>query len=217
MKAAENTGERLFPWNFYSVAKEFIKENTVFLNLSGEFAMKLLENKYPPHKIAAVKGIDSEVEAALIKAGLKSFASLSEAENLGFSLITSRFEPFEISKAEAKLKKGGHLIAEETGYESYRSFTEAIGFDVKKIPVKPDFNLENRVSELKSSGFRVVYRAQSYEKVTFENCGELYDYGRSLVLFDEFDEIRALCSKAFEKSEKVTLTLHRFIYTAKKR
>ena len=97
--------DKLFPWDYYLVAREFIKEKTAFVNLAGNFTEKLLENKYSPSIIREISGTEPSLAEALINAGAKIYGNLNEIDDNSLNLITSRFAPINLKLVKSKLKK----------------------------------------------------------------------------------------------------------------
>lgn len=207
-----NKTDKLFPWNFYIIAKEFIKENSLILNMAGNFPSELLENKFPPSVLTAINGVSESLKPMLINKGARFFASLSEADDNSFTLITNRLAPFSVSEAKVKLKKSGHIISEELGFETFRSVFEALGLNAEDYGFDPKNNLENKKELLINEGFKVVTRNQAYKEVIYSK-EEFLDYLNALRVF--YPAIPFINGKA-DINDKVRITEQRFIYTAKK-
>ena len=203
-----SSGDDNFPWNHFSIAKEFIKENTVFLNLSGDFAEKLLDKKYPPQKISVINGIDTPWFDALVTSGMQVYDNLSDCKDESFTLITNRFSRDDLSLIKSKLKKGGHYISEEIGFETYKSFFDALNI---KAEFDSEINLENVAQNLKSNGFKLVFRNQKYVKRTLKKDEAIIFLNALKGYFPILSNVSYDIIK-----DGVTFIDHRFIYTAKK-
>ena len=206
--------DKLFPWDYYLIAREFIKEKIVFLNLSGNFTEKLLENKYAPCVIGEISGTDPCLTEALKNAGAKFYCSLNEAEDDSFNLITSRFKKIDLTQIKAKLKKGGYLIAEEIGFATFESIAYALNMADLLSCFDYQNNLENRRQQLINEGFRVVTRNQEYKEITLSKA-ELNEFISALSVFIPEAKFFKAKLENFGK-ENFGIVYHRFIYTAKK-
>ena len=206
--------DKLFPWDYYLVAREFIKEKTAFVNLAGNFTEKLLENKYSPSIIREISGTEPSLAEALINAGAKIYGNLNEIDDNSLNLITSRFAPINLKLVKSKLKKGGHLIAEEIGFASFESIAYTLDMEDMLPSFNSQNNLENRKQLLLNEGFRVVKKKKE-DKKNFLNKAELAEFISALSVF--FDKAKLFESK-LKNSEKdnFSVVLHRYIYTAKK-
>ena len=200
--------DKLFPWDYYLVSREFI------VNLAGNFTEKLLENKYSPSIIREISGTEPSLTEALINAGAKIYGNLNEIDDNSLNLITSRFAPINLKLVKSKLKKGGHLIAEEIGFASFESIAYTLDMEDMLPSFNSQNNLENRKQQLLNEGFRVVTRNQEYKKILL-NKAELAEFISALSVF--FDKAKLFESK-LKNSEKdnFSVVLHRYIYTAKK-
>ena len=209
---AFTSSDKYFPWDFYQIAREFIKENIQFLNYSGDFAYKLLENKYSPSILKFISGFEESDKQTLKNAGASFHGSLNEISDNSLNLITSRFNSFDLNSVSKKLKKGGHLIAEEFGFETFKSVLSVIGAGAGKLSARN--NLENKVDLLKESGFKVVTRKQDYKEISLSKA-EFRDY---------FEKMKSAFPKIFNMglcaethfSDFIKITEHRYIYIAKK-
>ena len=209
---AFTSSDKYFPWDFYQIAREFIKENIQFLNYSGNFAYKLLENKYSPSVLKFIEGYDENDKEALKNAGACFHCSLNEISDNSLNLITSRFASFDLNFVSQKLKKGGHLIAEELGFETFKSVFNVIGADFSFLDTTN--NLENKVDSLKSSGFKVVTRKQEYKEIELSKAEFLAYFEKMKSAFPKIFNM-GLCAET-HFSDFIKITEHRYIYTAKK-
>ncbi len=204
--------DKYFPWDFYQIAREFIKDNILFLNYSGDFAYKLLENKYSPSVLKFIAGFYEKDKEALKNSGALFYSSLDEICDNSMNLITSRFAFFDLNSVSCKLKKGGHLIAEELGFETFNSILSVIG--AGKLELSASNNLENKVDQLKEHGFKVVTRKQEYKKIKLSKAEFIEYFEKMKSAFPGIFSI-PLHSEALPEG-LIEMTEHRYIYTAKK-
>ncbi|MDO4459751.1 MAG: methyltransferase domain-containing protein [Clostridia bacterium] len=144
-------------WNFKQMVSEFVKPETEILVISGNeaenFVFELTKD------VSKVKTVVTSSKKAEMLNAYGIAAEYSEGTNLpfedeSFNLVVCLCVPYSIDEVKRVLKKGGHLLTEQTG-------SSDADFNKELYPYP--YNLENECVKLKNTGFRIVQRYQNYQ------------------------------------------------------
>ncbi len=219
--------ERDLPWDYESVVRRYLREDTELLDYDtggGEFLLSL---KHPYSRTSATEGYPPNVRLCretLLPLGIhfKECNNPSDVPFAGgsFDLIINRHGAFDAPELYRLLRDQGIFVTEQVGGENDRDLVELVLPGTKK-PF-PRLNLKEQRRVFEETGFQIVQAEEAFRPITFYDVGAFVWFARIIEWeFPGFSVDRCLenllkMHQTIEEKGKIMGTIHRYLIAAKK-
>lgn len=219
--------EQDLPWNYESIVRSYLTEETELLDFDtggGEFLLSL---KHLYSKTSATEGYTPNVKLCheiLTPLGIHfrecNNASAIPFDDASFDLIINRHGNFDAPELYRLLKNSGIFVTEQVGGENDRDLVEMVLPGTPK-PF-PHLNLKEQREVFETAGFQILQAEEVFRPITFYDVGAFVWFARIIEWeFPDFsvdrcfDELLKM-HDCIEKNGKITGTIHRYLIVAKK-
>ena len=219
--------EHDLPWNYWSVVREFLRDELALLDYDtggGEFLLSL---GHPPGKTAATEGYPPNVRLCretLLPRGI-AFRECGNPSEIpfpdgSFDLILNRHGAFDPVELFRLLKPGGVAVTEQVGEDNDRDLVERVLPGTGK-PF-PHMNLAEQRAAFAGAGFRILRGEEAFRPILFYDVGAFVWFARVIEWeFPGFSVDRCfdrLCAMQgeLERTGSIRGTIHRYLIAAQR-
>lgn len=221
------TEETDLPWNYEEVVRQYLKEESVLLDIDtggGEFLLSL---GHKPGLTGATEGYPPNVKLCRQTLGsrgilLKEVTDYTkmpfEAET--FDLIINRHGSYDVDELFRILKPEGVFVTEQVGEDNDRELADMLLPENKK-PFA-GWNLDNNKSDFSERGFFILKAKEAFRPIRFFDVGALVWFAK--VIEWEFPHFSVdACFGNLLKAQRILETqgyiegtIHRFLLAVQK-
>lgn len=214
------------PWNYKDIVEQYLKPQYRLLDMGtggGEFLLSL---NHPYHNTSVTEMWEPNVlicKRTLSPLGIDVKQVFCDDNlpfsNSSFDMIINRHESYDIKEVKRILKPNGIFIIQQVGDKNNENLSKKLIKNFK--PMYKNINLMDKVQEMKTNDFEVLYAKEYFPYLRFYDVGALVYFAKVIEWefpnFSVDNNFKQLCelNKELEHTSYIEGLEHRFIIVCK--
>lgn len=220
--------EEPLPWNYDNIVRQYLKSNSILLDMGTGGGEYLLTLNHPYHNTFVTEAYPPNFElckSKLTPLGIDVRQVFDDSclpfENSMFDVIINKHESFDIKEVCRLLKPTGLFITQQVGGLNNKELSRFLINNFKEI-ISNEHNLKNNSMLIQNQGLTILKSEEYFPKLKFFDIGALVYFARIIEWeFPNFSVDRCfekLCQlqSIVEQQGYIESEEHRFIIVAQK-
>ncbi|RXT57817.1 SAM-dependent methyltransferase [Lacticaseibacillus chiayiensis] len=186
------------PWDYRGLVQQYLKPNDEWLDMDTGGGELMSSFKHPAEKTSVTEGWQPNIDLlnrTQVAQGITLYADpegkMAEVPSDHFEVVTNSHGGLPIAAISRVLRPDGVFISQQVGATNNYSLSRFL--NGKYAPAFPDNNLLQVITQLQSSGFRILKADASFVKMRFTDVGAIVYYATVIPWeFTNFDVNRAM-------------------------